>query len=348
MDDRMATSVTCAKCQQVVTSEAGEAPTVCPHCGATFYSTTPTLASSEQAPSLPKHHRNIGLTDEPIDAPRVHSLPYERHRRDPDQIALEQQQEAVTVDPARWNPVRLGLTVVFWGWLAILTMIALFTVLWLGVFFKYITDDALIHTSGWIIKTVVLLGMLAYLVGQCLCIAVPKAASARLWIIGSVVGTIAFGICAVLFFIVDPQRIPPPLAAAKVEEEAKPAVPPPEEGDVKPEPPVPREPSVKLNTQLPGASIPKPRKIWLLATFVLSQFLFVTFLKKVTLFFHDLFLAESTGAYVTLLILHAAILALLAPEALVACFFWAVMLALEFVLVVWFLVMVRGTRRAVG
>ena len=344
----MATSVTCQKCRQVATYEANEAPTVCPHCGVHYDSTTPTSAIAEQSPALPKHHRSIGLTDEPSDMPRAHSLPYERHRRDLDQVALEQQQDALTVDPARWNPVRLGLTVIFWGWLAILTMIALFTVLWLGVFFKYITDDALIHTSGWIIKAVVLFGLLAHLVGQCFCISVPKAAAARLWIIGSVVGTLAFGSCVVLFFVVDPQRIPAPVPVAKVEEDAKPAVPPPQEGDAKAEPPVPREPSIKLNTQLPGAMIPKPRKIWLLATFVLGQFLFVAFIKKVTLFFHDLFLAESTGGYLTLLILHAAILALLPPEALVACFFWAVMLALELVLVVWLLMMVRGTRKAVG
>ncbi len=338
MDDRMATSVTCPKCQQVANYEAAQAPTVCPHCGALFDS-TPEPARSEPPP---KHPRKIGLSDEPSDMPRAHSLPYERHRREPDKIALEQEQESLTVDPARWNPVRIGLTVIFWAWLAILGMIALFTILWLGVFFKFVTDDKLIRTVGWIVKIVVLVALLASLVGQCLCVLVPKAAAARIWIVGAIVGTLAFGSCAV-FVLVVPQPPPPaPAPVAKVEDEVKPEAPPPQEGDAKPEPPAPRAPSITLSTQLPGTSISKPRKIWLLATFVLSQFLFVTFLKKVTLFFHDLFLAESTGGYLTLLTLHAAVLALLPPEALVACFFWVVMLALEFLLVVWFLVMVRG------
>lgn len=289
-------------------------------------------------------------TEEPNDLPRAHSLPYERHRRDLDQITHEQQQDALTVDPARWNPVRMGLRLVFWGWVAILCMIALFTVVWLSFFFKYITNDDAINTAGWIVKSLVLLGLLASFVGQCFCMLVPKAAAARRWIIASVVGTIAFAVCVILLLVLPRPPAPAPAAAPapKADEEAKPAVPPPQEGDVKPPPPAPRPPSFKINTQLPGMTVPQAIKIWLLATFVVSQFFFVMFLKRVALFFHNQFLAETTGGYLTLLFLHAAILALLPPAALVACFFWAVMLALEFVIAIWFLVMVRGTYKAVG
>ena len=289
-------------------------------------------------------------TEEPNDMPRPHSLPYERHRRDPDRIALEQQQEAQTVDPARWNPARLGLRIIFWGWVAILCMIAVFTVVWLAYFFKYLTNDDAIHTAGRIVKGVVLVGLLASFVGQCICVMVPQAAAARRWIVAAVAGNVAFALCVILLFTLPRPAAPAPAAppAAKADEEAKPAVPPPQEGGVKPPAPAPRPPSFKLHTELPGMTVPRALKTWLLATYVVSQIFFVMFLKRVALFFHNQFLAETTGGYLTLLILHAAILALLPPAALVACFFWVIMLGLEFVIAIWFLVMVRGTGKALG
>ena len=400
----MATSVTCLNCQNVTTYEPPLAQISCQFCGAPLVLATPEdltkpidlpnlrSVTTEQPPEIspPRtarkpHARNpLEPPDETSDLPRAHSLPYERHRRELDKPAAEEPTDALTVDPARWNPVRIGLTVVFWSWVTILAMIGLFTVLWLCVFFKITTDDALIRTWGWVIKSIALVGILASLVGQCLCIGVPKPARARAYIIGSVVGMLAFASCVVMFLVV-PKFTPPgppfarggevnkaPFARGGEGDDApvtkgvdvpkddvpKDEVPKGEVPDEAPkaadddggkvEPPAPRQAPAILNTQLPGMAIPKANKLWISAAYLVSQILFILFLKRVALFFHDLFLAESTGGYITLLTLHAGIIAFLPPEALIACFFWVILLALEFMLVVWFLLLIRGTRKDLG
>jgi hypothetical protein len=97
-----------------------------------------------------------------------------------------------------------------------------------------------------------------------------------------------------------------------------------------------------------GGTVSKPIRRIALAAYLVSQILFVFFLKRVAIYFNDVFLAESTGGYLALLIFHTALVALLPAAAMIACFFWVIMLALQIVLMVWFLVLIAGTRRAIG
>jgi hypothetical protein len=94
--------------------------------------------------------------------------------------------------------------------------------------------------------------------------------------------------------------------------------------------------------------MPRLPKLLMMAGYFISQMLFILFLKRVALYFHDVFLADSTSAYLTLLLAHSALVALLPLEVMVACFFWVILLALQFLLVAWLLSLVAGTRKAIG
>jgi hypothetical protein len=110
----------------------------------------------------------------------------------------------------------------------------------------------------------------------------------------------------------------------------------------------PAEAAPKPPPPFPAVTVPSLPRLLIFAAYFLSQVLFLAFLKQVALYFHNVFLADATSAYLALLFVHTALLALLPPAALVACFFWVIMLALEFLLIGWLMTLVAGTRKAIG
>ena len=90
-------------------------------------------------------------SDESNDVTRSRK-PYERHRREPDSPVPTEQPELPILDPVQWKFVRLGLTLVFWGWVAILADSGMFAAFWMGTLFFGKPDPdvvrALVIASG--------------------------------------------------------------------------------------------------------------------------------------------------------------------------------------------------------
>jgi hypothetical protein len=268
------------------------------------------------------------LSEDPDDKP-LGRLPYERHRREPAPTGTETTSaDSDTVNPLQWRPVRRGLTIAYWGWVALFcccSVAALFVFLYL---FKFVTNENLIHWLKWGIGSVALSGFLAIFTGECLCLAVPRVARIRGWATGAVVFLVILAI-GVGVNLTKAEPLAPFIN------------------------PTPIPPATNVNapngeSPLPGKPFFNPTKLFILGAFLISQMLFTHFLKRVALLFHNEPLAESTGSYLALLIFHTALLALLPPEAMIACFFWVIMLALQFVLMAWFLNLLAKTRKAIG
>ncbi len=105
---------------------------------------------------------------------------------------------------------------------------------------------------------------------------------------------------------------------------------------------------IKKGPLWPGLTVSGNITYLILGAYLFSQFFFILFLKKVAIFFHNSFLADSMGGYLTLFFLHTLLMAFLPASALIACFFWLVMLGLKFVLAIWLLKMLAATCLAIG
>jgi hypothetical protein len=296
--------------------------------------------------------------------------PYERHRREPDSPVPTEQPELPILDPVQWKLVRLGLALVFWGSVAILAVSGLFAAFWMCTLFFGKPDADLMRTLAIGSGCIALAGGLVAVVGQCLCVGVPAVSRARGLIISSVVGTV---VTALLIGMAIPQVLAQPSPDAQVDSKTPaaggevpkvdvpkvevpeaevpkvevPKVEPPPQAEPKAEPPM-ADAAPKVATPAPDFPISRITRIWIMAAYFVSQVFFIFFLKKVAIYFHNVFIAESAGGYVTLLAFHTALIALLPRVAMIACFFWVVLIGLEFIILVWFLNLLAGTRKAVG
>jgi hypothetical protein len=339
--------------------------------------------SDQPALSLPvKVSRPLSQpVDDLNDFPRArHPRSFERHRREaPKAAPVEEEPQAPAFDPVKWSPARRGLGLVFCGWAVVLGTCGLFVLYWLWIFFfhkieprdgdplpvggqfwlytiyLFRNDVASIRTIGTVAGCVVALGALVGFAGQCLCITVPAVARARWLVIGSVVGTIITIATAGAVFASGIGKDPESVDAQQPE--AKASVPAGEAPKTEPaageeapkvEAPMAGDAAPPPKPFVPGVAIPWLPRLLILAAYFASQVLFIFFLKRVALYFHDVFLADSASAYLALVLTHSLLLALLPIEALVACFFWVILLALQFMLMAWMLVLLAGTRRAIG
>jgi len=304
-------------------------------------------------------------SDESNEWPRARK-PYERHRREPDSTLPAEQPDIPILDPAQWKSVRLGLGLVFWGWAAILAVSGLFAAFWICTLFFGKPDAGLMRTLAMASGCIAVAGGLVAVAGQCLCMGVPAVSRARRLIISSVVGTV---VTALLIGMAIPQVLAQPspddqvdsktpapggevakadVPNAEVPKVEVPKVEPPPEAEPKAAPPMADAATPKAAPPAPDFSISRMTQIWIMAAYLVSQILFILFLKRVALYFHNVFIAESAGGYVTLLAFHTALIALLPRVAMIACFFWVVLIGLEFIILVWFLNLLAGTRKAVG
>jgi len=268
------------------------------------------------------------LSEDPDDMPPGR-LPYERHSREPAQAGTETKPaDSNTVDPLQWRPVSLGLTIAYWGWAALFCCGSVATLFLFLFLFKFVTNENLIHLLIWVIGSIALAGILTIFTGECLCVAVPRVARARAWAIGSVVFLVILAI-GVGTNLTKAEPLAPFIN------------------------PTPIPPATDVNAPKPESSLLvkpffNPTKIFILVAYLISQMLFTFFLKRVALHFHNEPLAESAGSYLALLIFHTALLALLPPEAMIACFFWVILLAVQFLLMTWFVNLLAKTRKAIG
>jgi hypothetical protein len=273
-------------------------------------------------------------TDDINDLPRAR-LPYERHRRE-----VVEEQIAPASDPTKWHSVRIGLRLIFWAWVVIVAIAGLFIAFLLANVVLLKADVALVRNLGLAAAGIVVLAGLVSFAGQCFCIATPRGAHAKGLAIAAVVVTvIAAGLAGITIYqmIVDISQGIPQVVAAQPAPDA--AVPQAE---------APAEATAKVEPLIPAVTVPRTARVAVLAAYAIGQILFVLFLKRVAVFFHDVFLAENTGGFLTLLLAHAAMLALLPRAAMIACFFWVILLGLQFLIMIWFLRLVAGTRKAIG
>jgi hypothetical protein len=278
-------------------------------------------------------------------------LPYERQRRDPAQAPVE----PPTYEPAKWKAVRTGLAIIFWAWAAILALGALFLAFWLGNSFLHKLETPVMRSVGGAAACAGLACLAAIFVGHCLCMFVPAMARARAWAIASVCAAVAtLALVVVMIFEWPPQfGTPPPdqkpaaEAAAPQAEAPKVVEAPKAEGEAPKAEGQPAD-AVPTTTEslVPRIRLQRLPKLAIVAAYFLSQLFFMFFIRKIALFLHEIPLAESIGGYTTLLLAHSLLLGLLPTEAMIACFFWLIMVALEFVIIAWLLILLAGVRRA--
>jgi hypothetical protein len=289
----------------------------------------------------------MSSADDPNQLP-LGKLPYERPKRVEPPLSLEEQR-TLAMDPVKWKPVSLGLALIFWGYFAVLTVVGLFTLLYLYNQIKVKIDVDDIREIGMGAGAICFVGILLVIAGECLCSAVPKVARGRILIILSVLAMITMMVSLGVFVVTweappEPPPVPPPDAQA-----AAPAIQPaPEKAVADADPNKLPVVVIKKGPLWPGLTVPANIKFLILGAYLVSQFFFILFLKKVAIFFHNTFLADSMGGYLTLFIVHTLLVAFLPTAALIACFFWIVMLGLKFVLAIWLLKMMAATRRAIG
>ncbi len=286
------------------------------------------------------------MSPEDSDLPR-HKLPYERHHKSSE---LPQPAGPPSLDPVQWKPIRLGLTLVLAGWTILLAVIGVLTLCLFVTFVRAAMTMETLETFARGAGFFALVGVLLVLAGKCTCCLVPGVAGARRWIFASVlasVGTLVAGGMLLFAIEIRPAALPEaPPAGDKTQPEVVPPQPeasPPKQDAV---PPPAEVAAPKADSQPPLFFIPPGIKWLALACYLVSQITFTYFLKRVAHYHNDLFLAESMGGYLTLFVVHAALAALLPPHALIACFFWLIMLALEMLLVAWLLKLVYSVRRA--
>jgi hypothetical protein len=306
-------------------------------------------------PETTPHGKNDAMSRDPNEesAPPPHAKPhetYERHHREPPRELPEE--HFVAVDPLQWRPVRLGLNLVWWGSLTVLAGLTFFALFWLLNVFFLKADESVVRPARWSAAGLAVLGGFLTFAGQCFCVKAPRPAKARVFIIGSIVGMIATAALAGMVVLGVP-IIP------SAEEAAAQVAPAPKEGEPAKDVIAPKDDAQnKDQAATPaGETFSRAAPAWIIITrrakapilvaYLLGQFLFILFLKRVARFFHDEFVADNTGAYRAFLIMHTALAILLPPAALVACFTWVIMLGLEFILMIWFLILVAATRRAI-
>ncbi len=275
-------------------------------------------------------------------------LPYERPRRDLDKLPAE----PPTYEPAKWKAVHTGLNVIFWAWAAILTVGVLFLALWVGNNFLHKIDQPTMRTIGIGTGYLGLACLAAVFVGHCLCTLAPAVAKARFWAIASVASAVATIVLAVVTLTQWPPQIGyvPPPPEPKPGADAPKEEPKAEAPKVEAEPPKADQPAEGAATKsepfVPRITFRPLPKFLTVAAYFLSQIFFTLFIRRAALFLHEIPLAESTGGYITLIFTHSLLLGLLPTEALIACFFWLIMVGLEFVIIAWLLILLAGVRRA--
>jgi hypothetical protein len=284
----------------------------------------------------------MSSADDPNQLP-LGKLPYERRQRVEPPLSLEEQR-TLAMDPVKWKPVSMGLALIFWGYFAVLTVVGLFTLLYLYNQIKVKIDVEDIREIAMGAGGICLVGVLLVIAGECLCIAVPKIARARTLIILSVLALITM-LVSLGLFAVTWAELPQP---APVPADAQAPAAPPEKAAADADPNKPPVVVIKKGPLWPGLRVPMNITYLILGAYLVSQFFFILFLKKVAVFFHNTFLADSMGGYLTLVFLHTLLVAFLPAAALIACFFWIVLLGLKFVLAIWLLKMLAATRKAIG
>ncbi len=139
----------------------------------------------------------MSSADDPNQLP-LGKLPYERPKRVEPPLSLEEQR-TLAMDPVKWKPISWGLALIFWGYVAVLTVVGLFTILYLYNQIKVKIDvDDIREIAMWA-GTICLVGILLIIVGECLCVAVPKAVRGRTPIILSVLAMITITVSLVVF-----------------------------------------------------------------------------------------------------------------------------------------------------
>jgi hypothetical protein len=363
-DERMPVNVQCPACNTVQayqpSSAGGQA--VCASCGAPV--SLPTEPDGDPAksdptpllpvrPSRPLAEPSDGVTDLP--GARTAGT-YRPHRHEAAQGSdADALSEAAALDPLQWRPVRAGLALILWSWIAILGFAGLFVVCF------FLTRGDAFWAVARLLAILAAGGCLVSFAGQCLCLLAPATSRARGLVLGSVVGTaVAVVSFSVLLWSGMAQAAQDQIADDRKQEpaEQKQDVPDNKKSepadDAKHGPPgeqkqdAPETQKQPVRPAYPRLPIPMPTALLITAVYLAGHALFVLFLRKVALIFNDLFTAERTGGYLTLFILHALLAVLLPPAAMVACYFGVVMLGLEVVLVVWYVSLVIGTRKAIG
>ena len=289
------------------------------------------------------------MSSEEFTEPPLGKLPYERRPHDLPPPSLEELQ-TLALDPLKWRPVSWGLTLIFWGYFVILALLGCFAIV--AIWSRFLKESPADYVTT-IVGILFVIGVIAIflaglmiLVGNCLCVAVPRISGARLYMIVSLLGT---GFLATLtglaffatvskamddpnFFKVSPKKV------VAGPDQAQPAAEPAKQDD--------QDPANKKDAPLQDSSV--LLKLLMQLPFLVSQFFFILFLRKVALFFRQPFLADSMSGYQTLLIFFVALNVLLPSVAMTACFFWVVMLGIQIVMAIWQIRLVAATRRAMG